>query len=73
MRSILKAKVCFIKVDLLVILIVLRSKMQKQNLVMILVFYMVVPTLDQVTDIRMVARLLHGPEAEFQINSGEFT
>ena len=56
---------------MLVILIVFRLMMKKQNLVLILVFYMVVPTLDQVTDIRMVLRLLQGPEAEFQINSGE--
>ena len=43
--------------------------MEKQKGLFILLFCVVVPTLDQFTDIRMVARLMHGPEEDFQINS----
>ena len=45
--------------------------MEKQKGLFILLFCVVVPTLDQITDIRMVLRLMHGPEDGFQINSGK--
>ena len=38
---------------------------------LILIFYVVVPSLDQSTDINMVRRLLTGPEDDFQFYSGE--
>ena len=45
--------------------------MEKQKGLFILLFCVVVPTLDQFTDIRMVFRLMRGPENNFQINSGK--
>ena len=39
----------------------------------ITIFNMVVPTLDQATDISLVRRLLAGPEDQFHIYSGEIS
>ena len=42
-----------------------------QNGVLIFVFCILVPTLDQFSDINMASRLLVGPEPEFRIESGK--
>ena len=40
--------------------------------VLILIFCVFVPFLDQYTDINMVSRLLRGPEDEMQIKSSKY-
>ena len=40
--------------------------------VFILIFCIFCPSLDQFTDIKMVTRLMEGPEDDSQIKSGEF-
>ena len=42
-----------------------------QNGVLIFVFCILVPSLDQFSDISMASRLLVGPEPEFKIESGK--
>ena len=42
-----------------------------QNGVLIFVFCILVPSLDQFSDINMASRLLEGPEPEFRIESGK--
>ena len=42
-----------------------------QNGVLIFVFCVLVPSLDQFSDISMASRLLVGPEPEFKIESGK--
>ena len=42
-----------------------------EKMFLIIIFNVVVPSLDQATDINLVRRLLVGPEDQFHIYSGE--
>ena len=47
------------------------EKIGSEKVFLITVFHVLVPSLDQATDINMVRRLLAGPDQQFHVYSGE--